>query len=99
MPRLTVKLNDQIIQPQSEEASLRRLPFKLTQISSMMVQAMRILEQQSSLLALEVIEQRKALDRERRHAAIMSMHGIWKDDPTKPRDGAEYQREVRAEWS
>ncbi|WP_296002064.1 hypothetical protein [Rugamonas sp.] len=32
-----------------------------------------------------------------RLAAIMGMHGIWKDDPTKPQDGVEYQREVRGE--
>ncbi len=37
-------------------------------------------------------------ERAKRLAAVMSMHGIWKDDPTKPQDGAEYQREVRAEW-
>jgi hypothetical protein len=39
-----------------------------------------------------------AAERERRRAAIMSMHGVWKDDPSKPHDGAEYQREVRDEW-
>lgn len=36
--------------------------------------------------------------RAKRLAAVMAMHGIWKDDPTKPQDGVEYQREVRAEW-
>jgi hypothetical protein len=36
--------------------------------------------------------------RAKRLAAVMGMHGIWKDDPTKPQDGVEYQREVRAEW-
>jgi hypothetical protein len=36
--------------------------------------------------------------RARRLAAVMAMHGIWKDDPTKPQDGAAYQRDVRAEW-
>jgi hypothetical protein len=39
-----------------------------------------------------------AAARATRLAAVMSMHGIWKDDPTKPQDGAEYQREARAEW-
>lgn len=36
--------------------------------------------------------------RAKRLAAIMSMHGIWKDDPSKPKDPVAYQREVRAEW-
>lgn len=36
--------------------------------------------------------------RAKRKAAIMRMHGIWKDDPTKPKDPVAYQREVRAEW-
>lgn len=36
--------------------------------------------------------------RAKRLAAVMAVHGIWKDDPTKPQDGAAYQREVRAEW-
>jgi hypothetical protein len=36
--------------------------------------------------------------RAKRLAAIMAMHGIWKDDPTKPQDGVEYQRAARAEW-
>jgi len=36
--------------------------------------------------------------RAKRLAAIMSVHGIWKDDPTKPKDPVAYQREVRAEW-
>ena len=36
--------------------------------------------------------------RAKRLAAIMSMHGIWKDDPNKPKDPVAYQREVRAEW-
>lgn len=36
--------------------------------------------------------------RARRLAAVMAVHGIWKDDPSKPQDGAAYQREVRAEW-
>lgn len=36
--------------------------------------------------------------RAKRLAAVMAMHGIWKDDPTKPQDGVDYQREVRAEW-
>lgn len=32
-----------------------------------------------------------------RLAAIMSVHGIWKGDPDKPRDAVEYQKEIRAE--
>jgi hypothetical protein len=36
--------------------------------------------------------------RAKRLAAIMSVHGMWKDDPDKPRDAVAYQREVRAEW-
>ena len=36
--------------------------------------------------------------RAQRLAAVMVMHGIWKDDPSKPQDGVAYQREVRAEW-
>jgi len=35
--------------------------------------------------------------RAKRKAAIMSMHGIWKNDPTKPKDPVAYQREVRSE--
>lgn len=59
------------------------------------------LQHQSALLATKISEHGTAnpdADRARRRAAIMSMHGIWKNDPTKPHDGAEYQREVRAEW-
>ncbi len=33
----------------------------------------------------------------RRLAAIMSVHGMWKGDPAKPRDAVEYQKEIRAE--
>jgi hypothetical protein len=36
--------------------------------------------------------------RAKRVAAVMSMHGIWKEDPSKPEDPVAYQREVRAEW-
>lgn len=36
--------------------------------------------------------------RAKRFAAIMSVHGIWQADPGKPRDGVDYQREMRAEW-
>lgn len=36
--------------------------------------------------------------RAKRLAAIMSMHGIWKNDPSKPKDPVAYQREVRSEW-
>jgi uridylate kinase len=36
--------------------------------------------------------------RAQRLAAIMSVNGMWKDDPDKPRDAVEYQREIRAEW-
>lgn len=36
--------------------------------------------------------------RAKRLAAIMSVHGMWKGDPDKPRDAVEYQREMRAEW-
>ncbi|ELX09442.1 hypothetical protein Jab_2c15080 [Janthinobacterium sp. HH01] len=45
-----------------------------------------------------IVENDVAADQAKRLAAVMRMHGIWKDDPTKPQDGAEYQREVRAEW-
>lgn len=34
----------------------------------------------------------------KRLVAVMSVHGMWKGDPDKPRDAVEYQREVRAEW-
>ena len=33
-----------------------------------------------------------------RLAAVMSVHGMWKDAPDKPHDGVAYQREVRPEW-
>lgn len=36
--------------------------------------------------------------RAKRLAAIMSVHGIWKDDVSKPKDPVEYQRQMRAEW-
>ena len=36
--------------------------------------------------------------RDKRLAAIMSVHGMWKGDADKPCDAVEYQREVRAEW-
>jgi hypothetical protein len=42
--------------------------------------------------------QKPSAARAKRLAAIMSVHGIWKDDPTKPKDGVDYQREMRAEW-
>lgn len=35
--------------------------------------------------------------REMRRAAIASVHGMWKNDPSKQQDGLEYEREVRAE--
>ncbi|WGG51200.1 hypothetical protein [Rugamonas sp. DEMB1] len=58
-----------------------------------------ILEQQHrTAVAVSGIAAAPAAARAQRLAAVMSMHGIWKDDPTKPQDGAEYQREVRAEW-
>ena len=37
-------------------------------------------------------------DKAKRWAAVMATHGMWKDDPTKPKDAVAYQREVRAEW-
>ncbi|KQQ47390.1 hypothetical protein ASF61_01700 [Duganella sp. Leaf126] len=37
------------------------------------------------------------LERSRRLAAVMSVHGTWKGDPDKPRDAVEYQKEIRAE--
>lgn len=36
--------------------------------------------------------------RAKRLAAIMSVHGMWKDDPDKPQDAVGYQREARSEW-
>ncbi|MBV6324639.1 hypothetical protein [Duganella violaceipulchra] len=39
-----------------------------------------------------------AAARAKRLAAVMSVHGMWKNDPDKPRDAIAYQREVRAEW-
>lgn len=36
--------------------------------------------------------------RARRLAAIMSVHGMWKDDSDKPQDAVAYQREARSEW-
>lgn len=36
--------------------------------------------------------------RAKRLALLMTMHGIWKNDPDKPQDGLAYQQEVRAEW-
>lgn len=36
--------------------------------------------------------------RAKRLAAIMSVHGMWKDDPAKPQDAVAYQREARDEW-
>lgn len=77
----------------------QRMPFKLAQISSTVIEAMRDLGRQSAALPTKLNEQANLrAKRERRHAAIMSMHGIWKDDPTKPHEGVEYQREVRDEW-
>lgn len=32
-----------------------------------------------------------------RRAAIISVHGMWRNDSGKQQDGLEYQREVRAE--
>lgn len=79
-----------------------RMPFKLQQISSTVIEVLRDLQRQSAprqpVASPPPAQSNLAAERERRHAAIMSMHGIWKDDPTKPRDGAEYQREVRDEW-
>lgn len=61
--------------------------------------AVEILEQQHrTAVAVTSVAAASAAARAQRLAAVMSMHGIWKDDPTKPQDGAEYQREVRAEW-
>lgn len=37
------------------------------------------------------------MERARRLAGIMSVHGIWKGDPDKPRNAVEYQKEIRAE--
>ncbi|MYN17218.1 hypothetical protein GTP81_10685 [Rugamonas sp. FT107W] len=39
-----------------------------------------------------------AAARAKRLAAVMSVHGMWKNDPDKPRDAVAYQREARAEW-
>ncbi|GJI96000.1 hypothetical protein RugamoR57_27180 [Duganella caerulea] len=39
-----------------------------------------------------------AAARAKRLAAVMSVHGMWKHDPDKPRDAVAYQREARAEW-
>lgn len=36
--------------------------------------------------------------RAKRWAGIMSVHGMWKDDPDKPQDAVAYQREARDEW-
>jgi len=36
--------------------------------------------------------------RAERLAAVMSVHGMWKNDPDKPRDAVAYQRGARAEW-
>lgn len=44
------------------------------------------------------VDESAETQRTKRLAAVMGMHGIWKDDPTKPQDGVAYQREVRAEW-
>ncbi|USX27768.1 hypothetical protein NHH73_05620 [Oxalobacteraceae bacterium OTU3CINTB1] len=35
--------------------------------------------------------------RETRRAAIASVHGMWRNDPSKQQDGLEYQREIRDE--
>jgi hypothetical protein len=60
--------------------------------------AVEILEQHQTAVAATSTAAASAAARAQRLAAVMSMHGIWKDDPTKPQDGVEYQREVRAEW-
>lgn len=39
-----------------------------------------------------------AAARAKRLAAVMSVHGVWKNDPDKPRDAVAYQREARADW-
>lgn len=39
-----------------------------------------------------------AAARAKRLAAVMSVHGMWKNDPDKPRDAVAYQREARAEF-
>ncbi|MGV7209159.1 hypothetical protein ACLB1G_15030 [Oxalobacteraceae bacterium A2-2] len=36
--------------------------------------------------------------RNSRKAAMTHSFGMWKDDPTKPKDGVAYQKEIRAEW-
>jgi hypothetical protein len=35
--------------------------------------------------------------RVQRLSAVMSVHGMWKGDPDKPRDAVEYQKEIRSE--
>lgn len=36
--------------------------------------------------------------RDARKAAMTHSFGMWKDDPTKPKDGVAYQKKMRAEW-
>jgi hypothetical protein len=48
--------------------------------------------------AVDSISSAEQDDKAKRWAAIMATHGMWKGDPTKPKDAVAYQREVRAEW-
>lgn len=36
--------------------------------------------------------------RDARKAAMTHSFGMWKDDPTKPKDGVAFQKKMRAEW-
>jgi hypothetical protein len=70
-----------------EAARARHIdPTKLTKS-----QLLKLLLAQSPLAPVDTT-------RAKRLAAIMSVHGVWKDDPGKPQDAVAYQREARAEW-
>jgi len=93
MAQRTVEMDEHLLLVQA----VQNLEHQSAQLQAQALE----LQHQSALLATKISEHGAAdpdADRARRREAIMSMHGIWKNDSTKPRDGAEYQREVHAEW-
>lgn len=92
MARLTVELEERELARLRSAARARQIdPSHMTTMQLVQVLTDAQPKKKTSWLA-------GGAARAQRLAAVMSMHGIWKDDPTKPQDGAEYQREVRAEW-